>query len=111
MSELKLEAGKFYKTRDGRRAYVAAVLENPLGHVGEYHAAGFIGNYHCFWTINGRNYLHSGPSDLIEEWREPREWTVYVCEDDLRYSHYALLDPPSHGKLLARVTVREGEGL
>jgi hypothetical protein len=109
---MKLEAGKYYKTRDGRRAYVAAVLENPLGAVGTcYPVLGYIGDIYASWRLDGRASREPEvPGDLIAEWREPREWTVYVyaCKGgDVVSSttEWVGLKP------LARVVVREGEGV
>jgi hypothetical protein len=116
---MEIKAGTYWKTRDGRKAYVAAVLENPLGAVGTcYPVLGYIGDIYASWRLDGRASREPEvPGDLIAEWREPREWTVYVCEDRVYQSVpnptvYPLLDePPVHGKLVARVVVREGEGV
>jgi hypothetical protein len=111
---MKLEAGKYYKTRDGRRAYVAAVLENPLGAVGTcYPVLGYIGDIYASWRLDGRASREPEvPGDLIAEWREPREWTVYVYDhhDGCVATSLALLQDQRY-KLLARVVVREGEGV
>jgi hypothetical protein len=113
MSELKLVAGKYYRTRDGRKAYVAAALENPLGRPASDPIVGFIGDDDFSWRENGQ-FLPSQLSacDLIAEWREPREWTVYVYDrhDGCVATSLALLQDTRY-TLLARVTVREGEGL
>jgi hypothetical protein len=115
MSELKLVAGKYYRTRDGRKAYVAAALENPLGRPASDPIVGFIGDDDFSWRENGQ-FLPSQLSacDLIAEWREPREWTVTVYEplDSLGGVRFAIRDEPFLcNRILARVTVREGEGV
>jgi hypothetical protein len=117
MSELKLEAGRYYRTRDGRKAYVVAVLLSPFGKPksNDNNCVGFIegdtGIYWWYATGHRFNGMGEMPEDLIDEWREPREWTVYVCEDRINQNVYPLLFRPGAGNLLARVTVREGEGV
>ena len=74
MSELKIEAGKYYRTRDGRKAFVAA--RNPFN-------ARFcwMGMIDSISTLCGVTWLESGrfsdtreahPDDLIAPWTEPR---------------------------------------
>jgi hypothetical protein len=109
---MKIEAGKYYKTRDGRKAYVAAVLENPLGRTVTHKCLGFVGDRYMSWTDNGHEWSCFGgnPSDLIAEWREPREWTVSIVDvGDGTYC--TTVHPHFGGKVLARVVVREGEGV
>jgi hypothetical protein len=115
MSALKLEAGKYYRTRDKRRAYVAAV-GCPFGGAQECEQGiGWIeGSGEHSWTTSGRFFgdKEEANADLVAEWREPREWTVYVYDhhDGCFATSLALLQDTRY-KLLARVVVREGEGV
>ena len=59
--------------------------------------------------------IHCGNANDIEaEWRNPRQWTVYIYERQDK-TCAAVLVGPAHVSpnmtLLARVTVTEGEGL
>jgi hypothetical protein len=59
---------------------------------------------------NGRYSTHGYSScDIIGEWRDPRTWTVYVVEYSDGFGEVTLT--PGRRKILARVTVTEGEGL
>jgi len=78
MSQLKLEAGKYYKARNGEKVFISHIAhENPFlpSTKDRYPAKGWIrgqGTLHG-WAEDGMRYVgddHS-PSDLIEEWKEP----------------------------------------
>jgi len=80
MSQLKLEAGKYYKARNGEKVFISYIAQaNPFLSTTKdrYPAKGWIrgqGTLHC-WTEGGMRCAapiedHS-PSDLIEEWKEP----------------------------------------
>lgn len=78
MSQLKLEAGKYYKARNGEKVFISHIAhENPFlpSIKDRYPAKGWIrgqGDLHG-WAEDGMRYTgndHS-PSDLIEEWKEP----------------------------------------
>lgn len=69
---MKIEVGKFYKTRNGKKAtiYDTDIDSNFCIH-------GSINNrYQARWTTKGvAYYFHSifgGPDDIISEWVEPR---------------------------------------
>ena len=70
MSELKLEAGKFYKTRDGQTAKIDSI--HPFGDVPFHGAIYDIDNNEWYvwgWTAKGNNVI--GPSndfDIVAEW-------------------------------------------
>lgn len=74
---MKIEAGKFYKTREGRRAYISGVVAvNPFDDERPwvYPVAGYVNG--CVnilsWTDEGFFYLDKEIShlDLIAEWEE-----------------------------------------
>lgn len=115
VTTMKLEAGKHYRTRDGRKAYVAAVATPEQVACSTSRAFGWCdGVAHC-WHDDGR-YLASiqGPCDLIEEWREPRKFTrdVFVYDDGYGHERWSVCASACL-KLLARTTIEltEGEGL
>ncbi len=77
MTDLKIEAGKCYRTRDGRRAHVA--FEN------EYRKfAGLVVGSHRglkvrWWYPSGRfDFDECSADDLISEWKEPRKGEVWT---------------------------------
>jgi hypothetical protein len=74
---LKLEAGKYYRTRDGRKAFVTAVaMENPFGAMNElYPVIGYVeGRYaSASWTAEGFLLMEcERGDDLVAEWVEPK---------------------------------------
>jgi hypothetical protein len=109
---MKIEAGKYYKMRNGGKAFVEHVYRDSpfsgkIEHV--YPVSGFrdgigIGT----WTMEGR-YQNSGNDscDLIEEWREPvtKEVTVYLYADGFTATFPGAEKPIAS----ARVTLKEGE--
>jgi hypothetical protein len=84
---LKIEAGKYYKTRDGRKAFVAAVAINPFGTTPVYPVWGFIGNDDYYWAESGEYYFRDrdpNPLDIISEWKEPvvvKRYVAWVRDD------------------------------
>jgi hypothetical protein len=85
MTELKVEAGKSYKCRNGRKAEVKFELDNPA-----CEAEGFAGivihddgeQALCGWSEKGMVYSYTEfKHDLISEWRdEPKAGWVYEDE-------------------------------
>jgi hypothetical protein len=81
---MQLEAGKFYRTRDGRKAYVAHLVNPFLRR--DFCIGGYIedeGDELFTWNKNGRfsddrvGFEH--PSDLVAEWTDPPTCRQ-VCE-------------------------------
>ena len=103
--QLKFEAGKHYRTRNGdKRLCVwvfgdgSALLVDETRDIYEYR------------NPTGRVSLtRESPNDIVSEWRELRQWTVYVIEYNT--GHWAVTTVPGGSKVLARVIVTEGEGL
>lgn len=66
---MKIEAGKFYKTRDGRKARVYAVAcggEYPIHGAMEYPDSGW---WAFTWDVFGHNSSgEQSPNDLFSEW-------------------------------------------
>lgn len=89
---MKLEAGKYYKTRDGRKAYVAALREDAIP---DECAVGWVlrdsGYWEsCWWSANGV-FEAISEFNLIAEWTEPEakverwlyaKYAVIVIEAD-----------------------------
>lgn len=74
MKKLKIEAGKFYRTRDGRKARIYRTDVNNHRHSihGYITAPDGVECSSC-WYGDGRyfdTWEHS--DDLIEEWQEPK---------------------------------------
>lgn len=73
-----IELGKLYKTREGQTARITAT-DAP----GKWSCIGYVwwpefpGNWELdSWTSDGISNAGEGPSNLIVEHREPREWTL-----------------------------------
>lgn len=91
--KMQLEAGKFYKTRDGKKAYVAAI-GNPLQTIPSMQAVGWIdGSFSQFsWALSGQysSATTHADLDLISEWKEPKKlilslwFNVYINRHDNR---------------------------
>lgn len=68
---IKVEPGKLYKTRDGRKA---RVFMNGRGIYSVWEGDRFLGN--VFESTGTANHVHAGgadrPHDLIEEWKEEK---------------------------------------
>lgn len=79
MEGIKLEAGKFYRTRDGRKAFVVFV-QPPEGMGHRYPVLGYHGEYSGNWTSDGKwNDGGESQNDLVAEWLEPRRISGWVC--------------------------------
>jgi hypothetical protein len=122
---VKLRAGAYYRTRDGRKAYVSCVLEpSPFG--GKPYVMPVCGwiegrGIPKGWPLDGREAPPAeSMEDLVDEWREPRVLERHLMFYEVPDSEVVfcaqcvkppVLDIP--GKVLARVAVRvtEGEGL
>ena len=84
---MKLEAGKYYKTRNGLKAYVEFIhQDSPFGdHISKYPATGFIEGFgKQMWKTNGEfNPYMENAMDLISEWREPIKVSGWVNVSDI----------------------------
>ena len=115
---MNLEPGKFYRTRSGGKAFVAAVGSPFEGAAKDSVCIGWVeGDRDATgWDRDGKwcpRQIDHG-LDLIAEWFEPRTWTqtMHICE--LASGEiYATAMRETGGKLLARktITITEGEGL
>ena len=84
---MKLEANKYYCTRDGRKAYVAAILPNDM--IGRFEAIGVLNECTFLWMIGGEaaDVGVETSKDLISEWTDEPEkkesgW-LYVYRDEI----------------------------
>ncbi|WP_322884149.1 hypothetical protein U8C35_06360 [Sinorhizobium medicae] len=76
---LTLETGKYYRTRDGKKAYVYGV--NPFATVGgEHEVVGVIDGYgQETWHRDGHWFSQGDkPCDLVAEWVEPKRIKGWV---------------------------------
>ncbi len=84
---MKLEAGKYYKTRNGLKAYVEFIRQHsPFGdYLTKYPAMGFIERYgEQRWKTNGEfNTFIENELDLISEWRELVKISGWVNVSDI----------------------------
>lgn len=76
---MQIEVGKYYKTRDGRKAFIAAKLPNPSDEPYIGYAEYTHGQIVESWYEDG-SYItdQSSGNDLIEEWKEPKSGVRYV---------------------------------
>jgi hypothetical protein len=104
-ANLQLEAGKYYRTVCGKKAYVAAT--NPFGASGDgvsdYVVAGFIEGYGAVtWTRDGRQATFTdSPADLVAEWVEPKRIKGWV-------NVFAGVNPYIPGSTVGEVEVHLG---
>lgn len=116
MSDLKIEQGKYYRTRDGRKAFVSCELAPSPFDKKEYQHpfCGWIVDnvFPTSWSRDGKdNRSHTSNCDLIAEWREPvvMEVTAHLFAKD--GIHTASFSPTHEGRPAigsARVTLTEG---
>lgn len=71
----EIEIGKYYRTFDGRKAYVGMFLTNPNPYIMPF--TGYIEDVTgvqtlCTWKIDGKATNGTKPvvADLIEEWKD-----------------------------------------
>ena len=117
MSEtLKIEAGRYYKTRDGRKAFVMYVASNPFQDE-QPHYFGFVDDMSLAWNQKGFcgfDGVTPDKHDLIAPWTEPRKFKLWVYA--LPGIHHARGFCSKQGsewdeRLIAIVEVTEGDGL
>lgn len=122
---MKIEAGKYYKMRNGKKAYVSAVtLSSPFtGKPPEgYPVSGFMEGESrvVTWTSSGAAIVSATKcaTDLVAEWREPATFMPLVTV--VRFcsgSTLAVIGEPTPGLgphvVISRkhVVMHEGEGL
>ena len=109
---MNIEVGSHFKTRDGRKAYVAA--RHP--HIGAGEPCVFIGwiEGSCIWHSWGESGAAMiGAWDLVSKWREPitREGTLWLFDGGTTI--FAPCEISYSARVIAKKTVRitEGEGM
>jgi hypothetical protein len=115
---MKIEAGKYYKTRGGEKAFVAAVLKNPNGgSVPDQPIVGFIGDNESYstWSIGGGYYdddeYEEDEDDLVAEWREPYRFEVAIVNYERGpHAHVGPVGSPWAGDVVARKTFSYADG-
>ena len=104
---LKFEVGKHYRTRGGIRHILVYIYGSGNLLFINYETEQRLECYPdgmAFERCEDKN-------DIVAEWREPRTWEVCVVQYRNAPTEVATLDRPDSGKILARVTATEGEGL
>ena len=80
---MKLEAGKWYETRGGGKAFVAFVYPEGTFRVSQT-CDGYLeyaeGKEKCSWCLNGKYWATEDESscDLVKEFKEKRKWWLAV---------------------------------
>ncbi|CUW85644.1 hypothetical protein N5C66_03725 [Rhizobium pusense] len=122
---LTLEAGKFYRTRDGRKAFVSGI--NPFPDGSHIRAIGVVVDEGVQgWDLNGAFTLElEHRLDLVAEWVEPKRikgwvaiWAkggdhslVACCSHIYKTLEAAKADNFSNVACYAEIDVLEGHGL
>jgi hypothetical protein len=110
---MKIEPGKYYKTRSGRKAFVAGFDPFVESAYKEYFVGTIEGVGVATWSIEGVwCYEREHDRDLIEEWRSPVKRTVLMTmyRDDNKIYHVMRGKPSGHEPVASvRVTLTEGE--
>lgn len=128
MLEMKLEAGKCYRTRHGHKAFIRHILKtNPLSNTDlDFPVSGVMNKDNAMtWTDCGR-YNDDGIEsiyDLVAEWQEPKRlkgWlNIYCWNEDGRLEAGAVYpdrvtadsESASNRKACIEIDVPEGQGL
>jgi hypothetical protein len=84
---MKIEAGKYYKTREGRKVFVSHRCTNPFGLIGsepDFPLEGYMSNGdrdRLSWRDDGTyNYAGEHMNDILAEWKEPKvhkRWSYF----------------------------------
>lgn len=104
---LKIEAGKWYRARNGEKVFACGPSALGLGMIRVETAD------ETTWRVfaaGGRCFADNpNPSDLIEEWREPitKTTTVYMDRDGV--SWVTTQSAPGHAIASVKVTLTEGQ--
>jgi len=105
---MKLEAGKYYKTRVGDRVEMIGKSVHNLTHPW----IGFIGNEEATWKDDGTHYTKPNGNDIVGEWKELR-----VCTETMYLHSFAggnddrmyINRDPNEALGSGIVTIEEGE--
>ena len=75
---MKIEAGKYYRTRNGKKAFVCG--SNPLVEADSMFALlGYVDNEGPMtWNLDGVGVNIYSKYNLVEEWKDPQVFTVTV---------------------------------
>lgn len=75
---MKIEVGKYYKTRDGRKA-------GPIEHWAKhptFNICGYVDKARLIWAEDGKYGYYGSVLDLVEEWKEePKLWKDMTDEE------------------------------
>lgn len=116
VNEMKIEVGKWYKTRGGAKVFVG--MHVPSGKAKPYVGYQVIENdvYFCdmSWFEDGSFTTHTPmhAADLIEEWKEPKSGVRYIniYEDGLAHKTREVADHSASNGRIACIRVEWKEG-
>jgi hypothetical protein len=104
---MKFEIGKFYKTRDGRKAQIF-MLDNGAGFMmGTVLQENdrWLSNH---WRCDGTIYIGSdSPDDLISEWEEPKKPKLMAPAIAFYDNHFVVSNGLYSSEMQARNELRE----
>lgn len=115
---MEIKAGAYYKTRDGRKAFVTGInpFDGPSSKT--YRVLGAVEGYGITGWFDGGTYgaPDSVPDglDLVAEWKEPRKASSTFCLITCCGEPFMAIDGLyPEDRVIARktITITEGEGL
>lgn len=89
---MKIEVGKFYRDREGRKVRIYAVEDTQFKGI---HGAFLNGNMWCsnVWTIHGTDECGYGSFDIAAEWEEPGpKLEAWIREDGVLFFQKPSID-------------------
>jgi hypothetical protein len=102
---MNIEQGKYYKTRDGRKAFVTAMLRDSPFSTGGSSKVPFRGwidgsSLIQSWTDSGRRLEYrESPSDLVAEWVDPISIDLTVRLIERNGLTMVLVEPIQHARV------------
>jgi hypothetical protein len=98
---MKIEAGKYYRTRFGKKAYTSGF--SPFSSTSEIHIiSGWVNGSSTptTWTSDGRMYRHGeSENDLVAEWVDPISVDLTVRLIDRNGLKMVMIEPINHERV------------
>ena len=119
---MEISAGRYYKTRDGRKAFVQVEFANPFMIGKPFTTSATFAGFIEGETPNGAyGWMHDGRSapvrlthnDLVSGWKEPRKLKLWIYADDISEVSARCYRREQNTKspLFAIIECVEGDGL